>query len=68
MIFFKNFILYNISHKDDQTIQNYKEIDNRIDIIKYYESDINTPSKVLIKASENECKYKYIDILLDEKC
>ena len=56
-------VLYNISHKDDQTIQNYKEIDNRIDIIKYYESDINTPSKVLIKASENECKYKYIAIL-----
>ena len=56
-------VLYNVSHSDNQVIQNYKEIDSRIDIIKYYESDINTPSKAIIKATENECKYKYIAIL-----
>ena len=56
-------VLYNVSHSDNQTIQNYKEIDNRIDIIKYYDSDINTPSKAIIKASTNECKYNYIAIL-----
>ena len=56
-------VLYNVSHSDNQRIQNYKEIDNRIDIIKYYDSDINTPLKAIIKASTNECKYNYIAIL-----
>uniref|UniRef100_A0A6C0EXQ2 Fucosyltransferase C-terminal domain-containing protein n=1 Tax=viral metagenome TaxID=1070528 RepID=A0A6C0EXQ2_9ZZZZ len=56
-------VLYNVSHSDNQTIQNYKEIDSRIDIIKYYDSDINTPLKAIIKASTNECKYNYIAIL-----
>ena len=56
-------VLYNISHADDHIKQNYREIDNRIDIIKYYKSDINTPPKAFIKATEYECKYNYIAIL-----
>ena len=52
-------VLYNISQSDKTLMQNYKEIDNRIDIIKYYESDIN----ILSKIADHECKYNYISVL-----
>jgi hypothetical protein len=56
-------VLYNIKQSDTCFIQNYKEIDSRIDIIKYLENEVNTSSKALIKAAEHECKYHYIAIL-----
>ena len=56
-------VLYNIKQNDNSSIQNYKDIDNRIDIIKYFENEINTSSKALIKAAENGCKYNHIAIL-----
>jgi len=60
-------VLYNITQNDTSLIQNYKDIDSRIDIIKYYENEINTPlkalTKALTKAVEQECKYNHIAIL-----
>ena len=56
-------VLYNIKQNDNSSIQNYKDIDNRIDIIKYFENEINTSPKALIKAAENGCKYNHIAIL-----
>ena len=56
-------VLYNIKQNDTSLIQNYKDIDSRIDIIKYYDNEINTPAKALIKAAEHECKYNHIAVL-----
>ena len=56
-------VLYNIKQNDNSSIQNYKDIDSRIDIIKYFENEINTSSKALIKAAEHGCKYNHIAVL-----
>jgi hypothetical protein len=65
-------VIYNISDISDisdfdNSNLNYNydfiQYNNRIDIIKYDKNDVNTPSKALIKVTENECKYKYISIL-----
>ena len=56
-------VLYNVKQNDTCFIQNYKDIDSRIDIIKYFENEINTSSKALIKAAEHECKYNHIALL-----
>jgi len=56
-------VLYNLNENDACFIQNYKDIDERIDIIKYFENQINTPSKAMIKVASNECKYNYIAVL-----
>jgi hypothetical protein len=56
-------VLYNIKQNDKSLIQNYNDIDSRIDIIKYYDNEISTPSKALIKATEHECKYNHIAVL-----
>ena len=56
-------VLYNIKQSDTCVIQNYNDIDSRIDIIKYFENEINTSSKALIKAAEHKCKYDHIAVL-----
>ena len=56
-------VLYNIKQNDTSLIQNYKDIDSRIDIIKYYDNEINTLSKALTRAVEQECKYNHIAVL-----
>jgi hypothetical protein len=56
-------VLYNINENDACFIQNYKDIDDRIDIIKYFENELNTPSKALIKVASDECKYNHIAVL-----
>jgi len=56
-------VLYNINENDACFIQNYKDIDERIDIIKYFQNEINTPSKAMIKVASDECKYNYIAVL-----
>jgi len=56
-------VLYNINENGACFIQNYKDIDDRIDIIKYFENQINTPSKALTKVASDECKYNHIAVL-----
>ena len=56
-------VLYNINQNDVCSIQNYKDVDDRIDIIKYVENEINTPSNALIKVASDECKYEHIALL-----
>lgn len=56
-------VLYNIPENDNRLIQNYKDIDPRIDIITYYEKKINSVSQILITTSEQHCKYSHIALL-----
>jgi len=56
-------VLYNINQNDVCSIQNYKDVDDRIDIIKYVENEIKTPSNALIKVASDECKYEHIALL-----
>jgi hypothetical protein len=60
-------VLYNLKQDDTNLIQNviqgYKDIDSRIDFIKYYDNEITTLSKVFINVVNNECKYNYISVL-----
>ena len=63
-------VLYNLKHDDNiltqnmtqNMIQKYKDIDSRIDIIKYYNDGVTTLSKALTTVVENECKYNYISV------
>jgi hypothetical protein len=56
-------VLYNIPENDNRLIQNYKDIDPRIDIITYYEKKINSVSQILITTAEQHCKYSHIALL-----
>ena len=56
-------VLYNIPENDNSVIQNYKDIDARIDIIKYYENKINSVSKILITTADQHCKYSHVALL-----
>ena len=56
-------VLYNIPENDNRLMQNYKDIDARIDIIKFYENTANSISKILITTAEQYCKYNHIALL-----
>lgn len=56
-------VLYNIPKNDNRLMQNYKDIDARIDIIKFYENTANSISKILITTAEQYCKYNHVALL-----